>query len=81
LARAALVAGESAPAVLNAANEVAVHAFLDGEIGYPDILAVIEEVLAAHHAEALADLDAALEWDRWGRQLANQALSKRRRSR
>ena len=81
LARAALAAGESAPAVLNAANEVAVHAFLDGEIGYPDILAVIEEVLAAHHAEALADLDAALEWDRWGRQLANQALSKRRRSR
>ena len=81
LARAALAAGESAPAVLNAANEVAVHAFLDGEIGYPDILAVLEEVLAAHHAEALADLDAALEWDRWGRQLANQALSKRRRSR
>lgn len=81
LARAALAAGESAPAVLNAANEVAVHAFLDGEIGYPDILAVIEEVLADHHAEALADLDAALEWDRWGRQLAHQALSKRRRSR
>ena len=81
LARAALAAGESAPAVLNAANEVAVHAFLDGQIGYPDILAVIEEVLADHHAEALADLDAALEWDRWGRQLAHQALSKRRRSR
>jgi 1-deoxy-D-xylulose-5-phosphate reductoisomerase len=81
LARAALLAGESAPAVLNAANEVAVHAFLDGEIGYPDILAVIQEVLAAHRAEALADLDAALEWDRWGRQLADEALSKRRRSR
>lgn len=81
LARAALVAGESAPAVLNAANEMAVHAFLDGEIGYPDILAVIQEVLAAHRPEALADLDAALEWDRWGRQLAVEALSKRRRSR
>ncbi len=81
LARAALAAGESAPAVLNAANEVAVHAFLDGKIGYPDILAVIQEVLAAHRAEALSDLDAALEWDRWGRQLANEALSKRRRSR
>lgn len=81
LARAALLAGESAPAVLNAANEVAVHAFLDGEIGYPDILAVIQEVLAAHRAETLADLDAALEWDRWGRQLADEALSKRRRSR
>ena len=81
LARAALAAGESAPAVLNAANEVAVHAFLDGEIGYPDIVATIAEVLASHHAEALADLDTALEWDRWGRQRATEALSKRARAR
>lgn len=81
LARAALAAGESAPAVLNAANEVAVHAFLDGEIGYPDIVATIAEVLAGHHAEALADLDTALEWDRWGRQRATEALSKRARAR
>ena len=81
LARAALAAGESAPAVLNAANEVAVHAFLDGEIGYPDILATISEVLAAHRAEPLADLDAALEWDRWGRARATEVLSKRQRSR
>jgi 1-deoxy-D-xylulose-5-phosphate reductoisomerase len=80
LARAALAAGESAPAVLNAANEVAVHAFLDGSIAYTGILATISEVLAAHDAEALADLDAALEWDRWGRARATEALSKRRRS-
>ncbi len=81
LARAALAAGESAPAVLNAANEVAVHAFLDGEIGYLEILATISEVLAGHRATALADLDAALEWDRWGRERATEVLSKRRRSR
>ena len=36
--------------MLNAANEVAVHAFLDGEIGYPDIVATISEVLAGHQA-------------------------------
>ena len=81
LARAALATGESAPAVLNAANEVAVHAFLDGRIGYPDILAIISEVLDGHQAEALVDLDAALEWDRWGRERATAALSKRPRSR
>ncbi|MEO8195898.1 MAG: 1-deoxy-D-xylulose-5-phosphate reductoisomerase [Thermoanaerobaculia bacterium] len=81
LARAAVAAGESAPAVLNAANEVAVHAFLDGEIGYPDIVATISEVLAGHQPERLADLDAALEWDRWGRQHATEALSKRARAR
>jgi 1-deoxy-D-xylulose-5-phosphate reductoisomerase len=79
LARAALAAGESAPAVLNAANEVAVHAFLDGRIGYMDILAIISEVLDSHRPAALADLDAALEWDRWGREHATRALSKRPR--
>ena len=67
--------------MLNAANEVAVHAFLDGAIGYPDIVATISEVLAGHQPEALADLDAALDWDRWGRQRASEALSKRARAR
>ena len=79
MARAALAAGESAPAVLNAANEVAVHAFLDGRIGYTDILAIISEVLEGHRPESFADLEAALEWDRWGRERATAALSKRPR--
>jgi 1-deoxy-D-xylulose-5-phosphate reductoisomerase len=81
MAREALAAGESAPAVLNAANEVAVHAFLDDRIGYPDILAIVTEVLAAHDAEALSGLEAALAWDRWGRQKAGEALSKLGRAR
>lgn len=79
MARAALAAGESAPAVLNAANEVAVHAFLDGRIGYTDILAIISDVLESHRPEGVADLQAALEWDRWGRERATGALSKRSR--
>lgn len=79
MARAALAAGESAPAVLNAANEVAVHAFLDGRIGYTDILAIISDVLESHRPAGVADLEAALEWDRWGRERAAGALSKRSR--
>ncbi|MEO8276673.1 MAG: 1-deoxy-D-xylulose-5-phosphate reductoisomerase [Thermoanaerobaculia bacterium] len=84
MARAALAAGESAPAVLNAANEVAVHAFLAETIGYSDILPVIAEVLEAHSAEALADVEAALGWDAWARreaEVAVAALSKRQRPR
>jgi 1-deoxy-D-xylulose-5-phosphate reductoisomerase len=47
LAYEAGLAGGAAPAVLNAANEVAVHAFLDGRVGFPDIAALVEEALAA----------------------------------
>ena len=47
LAREAAVAGGTAPCVLNAANEVAVHAFLDGRIGFAAIPEAIERVLAA----------------------------------
>jgi 1-deoxy-D-xylulose-5-phosphate reductoisomerase len=47
LAREAGEEGGTAPAVLNAANEVAVEAFLDGRIGFPDIPAIIEECLEA----------------------------------
>jgi len=58
---------------------VAVHAFLDGRIGYTDILAIISDVLESHRPEGVADLEAALEWDRWGRERATGALSKRSR--
>ena len=59
LAREALAAGGGAPAVLNAANEVAVDAFLDGRIGFLDIIRVVEGTLAAmgdHALETLADV-------------------------
>jgi 1-deoxy-D-xylulose-5-phosphate reductoisomerase len=47
LARAAAAAGGTAPCVLNAANEIAVHAFLNGELPFVGIAAVIEQTLAA----------------------------------
>src|SRR6188472_4320668 len=48
LARQAGAAGSTAPAVYNAANEVAVRAFLDGEMRFTDIVPTVERVLAAH---------------------------------
>ncbi|MEN3971512.1 1-deoxy-D-xylulose-5-phosphate reductoisomerase [Sphingomicrobium sp. XHP0235] len=64
LARAALEAGGSAPARLNAANEVAVAAFLCGKIGFSDIAASVEEVLEKGANEApLASIDDVLMVD------------------
>ena len=51
LAREAAVAGGTAPCVLNAANEVAVHAFLDGELSFLDIAELIERALEELPAE------------------------------
>jgi 1-deoxy-D-xylulose-5-phosphate reductoisomerase len=64
LARAAALAGGTAPCTLNAANEVAVHAFLGGRLGFLDIAAVIEQALEqlpaapVHSFESLGDADA-----------------------
>jgi len=60
LAREAIVEGGSAPAVLNAANEVAVAAFLDERIGFLDIGRIVEDVLARSNlapATSMADID------------------------
>ena len=77
LARRALAAGESAPAVLNAANEVAVEAFLAGRAPFPAILETVEEVLGAHTAGAIDTLEDALAWDEWGRRRARELLAAR----
>jgi 1-deoxy-D-xylulose-5-phosphate reductoisomerase len=74
LARRALVAGESAPAVLNAANEVAVEAFLAGRAPFTAIVETVERVLARHSPEPLGSLADALAWDEWGRRQAREAL-------
>lgn len=78
LAYAALAAGESAPAVLNAANEVAVAAFLAGRIGFPEIAATNAAVLDAHRTRAtgaaLRDVDDVLETDAWARARARERL-------
>ena len=70
LARGAIRAGGSAPAVLNGANEVAVRAFLAGRIRFPDIPRVVETVLGNHAVEPLESVEQALGWDAWGRERA-----------
>ena len=70
LARAALEAGGRAALVLNAANEMAVAAFLASRIGFLDIVRVVEETLAAEPTQAPPDLDAVFEADRSARRRA-----------
>jgi len=78
LAYAALGADEAAPAVLNAANEVSVAAFLAGEIGFGRIAAANAATLAAHvaraHGAALRDLEDVMESDTWARAYAREWL-------
>ncbi len=74
LARAAGREGGTAPAVLNAADEVAVAAFLDGAIGFMDIPRVVEGALAAVPAAPADDLEAVLGADARARDAARAAI-------
>ena len=74
LARAAAEAGGTAPAVLNAANEVAVEAFLQRRLSFLEIPEVIERVLARHPTTAAGSLDDVLSADDWARREAHAAL-------
>jgi len=91
LARQALRSGGAAPGLLNAANEVAVEAFLDRRIGYLDIAAIVSETLDKAGSKHLGDdmpddspdnalddiLERAREVDRIGRRLAEGAVKAR----
>jgi 1-deoxy-D-xylulose-5-phosphate reductoisomerase len=70
LAREALHAGQGAPAVLNAANEVAVAAFLERKIGFLDIAGIVESVMQRLGAPPVDDLAAVLALDAEARGLA-----------
>ena len=70
LAFGALEAGAAAPAVLNAANEVAVAAFLDGRIGFLDIAAIVEETLSRGPQHPIGSIDDVLAVDRSARRIA-----------
>jgi 1-deoxy-D-xylulose-5-phosphate reductoisomerase len=73
LARRAGETGGTLPAVMNAANEVAVSAFLDRRISFPRIWQLVEEVMKRHASVANPTLDAILEADRWARAEALEA--------
>jgi 1-deoxy-D-xylulose-5-phosphate reductoisomerase len=76
LARQAAEAGNSAPAVLNAANEVAVAAFLERRIRYPEIASIIDEVMGQMPVVAVDELEAVFAADARARELSEQWLSR-----
>ena len=72
LAYRAIEMGGTAPAVLNAADEVAVHAFLEGRISFTDIPRIIEAVLDLHTPTETDSIEVVLEADRWARSAAEK---------
>jgi len=76
LARQAAEAGGSAPAMLNAANEVAVAAFLERRIRFPEIARIIEDTLDRQASAAVENLDAVLAADARARTLAVDWLNR-----
>jgi 1-deoxy-D-xylulose-5-phosphate reductoisomerase len=73
LAFEALKAGGTMPAAMNAANEAAVGMFLEGEIGFMDIPAIIEKVMDEHSTNINPLLEDIIEVDRWARSTAAKA--------
>lgn len=74
LAYQALDAGGTAPAVLNAANEIAVASFLRGEISFLDIARIIDGTLQDHSVVEPDHVDVVLRADRWGREQASRII-------
>ncbi len=75
LAREAALAGGTAPCVLNAANEIAVHAFLEGRLGFLEIPEVIERTLNELGGEPVHSFESLYEADRAARARAGEALA------
>ncbi|HSJ14963.1 MAG TPA: 1-deoxy-D-xylulose-5-phosphate reductoisomerase [Longimicrobiales bacterium] len=67
-------AGGTAPAVYNAANEVAVAGFLEGRIPFPAIARTIERALGAHDPVAVTSLEQVLAADQWARELSTRTI-------
>jgi 1-deoxy-D-xylulose-5-phosphate reductoisomerase len=76
LARQVLDAGGAKPAILNAANEIAVSSFLDKEIGFLDIADIVRETLERFDPEIPGSLDAVLEIDRQARAHAGEIVKR-----
>ena len=74
LAYAAVKTGGTAPAVLNAANEMAVTAFIEEKIRFNKIIWAVEEVLSRHRGQADPGIDAILAADRWARDEAGKII-------
>jgi 1-deoxy-D-xylulose-5-phosphate reductoisomerase len=78
LAYRSMEIGETMPAVLNAANEVAVNSFLEETIKFTDIPEVVEKVMQKHLVRPLTTLDDALRADQWAREQAKELIEEKR---
>src|SRR5207302_4517410 len=74
LARRAGETGGTLPAVMNAANEITVAAFLDRQVRFPQIWQIVESVMERHRSVAHPDLDAILAADQWAREQARAVI-------
>jgi 1-deoxy-D-xylulose-5-phosphate reductoisomerase len=79
LARRAGTIGSTAPAVYNAANEVAVEAFRQGRLGFVEIVDTVSHVLGMHHVPSnpAVTLDDVLAADAWARLEADRLIGRR----
>ncbi|MEE8316870.1 MAG: 1-deoxy-D-xylulose-5-phosphate reductoisomerase [Syntrophobacteria bacterium] len=78
LAFAACKAGGTMPAVLNAANEVAVQAFLDNRIPFSGIPRLVNQAMEEHALDPAAELEAILEADAWARRRTEEIIDSMR---
>ncbi len=76
LAYTALRAGGTAPTALNAANEIAVQAFLDGKVGLAQIAQINDSVMSEHISKSASSLENVLEANEWARTRAIMMLGK-----
>ncbi|WP_020676539.1 1-deoxy-D-xylulose-5-phosphate reductoisomerase [Geopsychrobacter electrodiphilus] len=74
LAYQALERGGTCPAVMNAANEIAVAAFLQEKIGFLQIPQIIAKVMLSHEPKIISALEQVLEADLWGRRCASDLI-------
>ncbi|MGB3328401.1 MAG: 1-deoxy-D-xylulose-5-phosphate reductoisomerase [Thermomicrobiales bacterium] len=74
IAREAGIAGQTFPTVLSAADEIAVEAFMHGNLTFLGIPRLVETVLAQHDPTPVRELQAVLEADRWARETARDLL-------
>ena len=77
VARQVLKAGQGYPTALNAANEVAVKAFIDGKISFQEIVPVCMEALEQTEKMSLTHIDEVLEADKQARAVADKIIHKK----
>ena len=68
--------GGTAPAVLNASNEIAVEAFVAGKIGFQDITSIVKDIVGSHQTQQVETIDDVLRADGWARTRAQEAVEK-----